>query len=91
MAIDVELLAYLQDAGQVVSVGGGVTFAAGAYQEMTDRVTSHLRRERTITLAQTRDLFATTRKYAQALLEHLDRTHVTERVGDMRVLHDSPP
>ncbi|MEX1253044.1 MAG: selenocysteine-specific translation elongation factor [Dehalococcoidia bacterium] len=83
-----ELLAYLEDAGRVVSVGDGVVFTAEAYREMVDRVTDHLRREGAITLGQTRDLFATTRKYAQALLEHLDERRVTRRVGDERVLRE---
>jgi selenocysteine-specific elongation factor len=86
--VDAELLAYLEDAGEVVSVGDGVVFAAEAYREMVERVTEHLRHEGTITLAQTRDMFATTRKYAQALLEHLDRAHLSRRVGDERVLRD---
>jgi len=81
-----ELLAYLEQAGSVVSVGDGVVFAAGAYREMVERVAEHLRREGTITLAQARDMFGTTRKYAQALLEYLDRERVTRRVGDERVL-----
>ncbi len=83
-----DVLAYLEDAGQVVSVGEGVVFAAGAYREMVERVTEHLRKEGTITLAQARDMFGTSRKYAQALLEHLDREHVTRRVGDERVLRE---
>ncbi len=86
--IDHDLLAYLSDAGLVVPVGDGVVFAGEAYREMVERVTEHLRREGTVTLAQVRDMFATTRKYAQALLEHLDAARVTRRVGDARVLRD---
>jgi selenocysteine-specific elongation factor len=56
-----------------------------------ERITAHLRKEGTITLAQTRDMFGTTRKYAQPLLEHLDRERITRRVGDERVLHDVSP
>jgi len=33
-----------------------------------------------------RDLLGTSRKYAQALLEHLDEEKITRRVGDERVL-----
>jgi selenocysteine-specific elongation factor len=53
---------------------------------MVNRVRAHIRGNGNITLAQTRDLFGTSRKYAQALLEHLDETGVTRRVGDERVL-----
>jgi selenocysteine-specific elongation factor len=81
-----ELLAYVEDAGRVVSAGDGVVFAADAYREMVDRITEHLRGDGSITLAQVRDMFGTTRKYAQALLEHLDAKKVTRRVGDKHVL-----
>jgi selenocysteine-specific elongation factor len=81
-----ELVAYLEEQGKVVDVGDGVVFAAGAYQEMVERIVEHLKRERTITLAQVRDMFGTSRKYAQALLEYLDLRRVTRRVGDERVL-----
>jgi selenocysteine-specific elongation factor len=81
-----ELLAYLVDAGRVVPVADGVVFAAEAYREMVDRVVAHLRSERSITLAQVRDMFGTSRKYAQALLDHLDSKRITRRVGDERVL-----
>lgn len=43
-----------------------------------------------ITVAEIRDLLGTTRKFAVPLCEHLDRTGVTRRVGDLRVLADSP-
>ncbi len=55
---------------------------------MVERVTEHLRREETITLAQVRDLFGASRKYAKALLEHLDGRRVTRRMGDTRVLRE---
>ena len=64
----------------------GVAFTSAAYQEMADRVVAHLREHETITLAEVRDMFGTSRKFAQALLEHLDGEHVTRRTGDTRVL-----
>ena len=85
-----DLLAYLEEEGKVVTVAEGVVFGAAAYQEMVERIVGHLREEGTITLAQVRDMFGTSRKYAQALLEHLDARRITRRVGDERVLR-SPP
>jgi selenocysteine-specific elongation factor len=84
--IDDDLLAYLEDQGRIVRCGDGVAFSAAAYREMESRIVAHLREHKTITLAQVRDMFATSRKYAQALLEHLDGRHVTRRSGDERVL-----
>jgi len=49
-------------------------------------VISHLRSRGTITMGETRDMFNASRKYAQALLEHLDERRITQRIGDERVL-----
>jgi selenocysteine-specific elongation factor len=43
-----------------------------------------LRQKGQISLAEVRDLFQTSRRYAQALLEHLDAIGVTVRDGDFR-------
>jgi selenocysteine-specific elongation factor len=83
---DPELLVYLEDEGRIVRVGDGIAFAREAYDEMTARIVEHLRALDTITLGQVRDMFATSRKYAQALLEHMDDQRITRRVGDERVL-----
>jgi selenocysteine-specific elongation factor len=81
-----EVLAHLEDEGRIVRTGDGVCFGASAYQEMTGRIVEHLKENHSVTLAQARDMFGTSRKYAQSLLEHLDAQHVTRRVGDERVL-----
>ena len=83
---DPALLAYLEEEGRIVRVGDNIAFALEAYEEMTSRIVAHLKAQGTITLAQVRDMFATSRKYAQALLEHLDEQRITRRVGDERVL-----
>jgi selenocysteine-specific elongation factor len=82
-----DLLNLLIEGRQVVKVGSDVVFAASAYDEMVTRVTSRIKAEGQITLAEVRDMFQTSRKYAQALLEHLDGEKITRRVGDARVLY----
>ena len=72
-----ELVAYLEEQGKIVDVGD-VVFAAGAYEEMVERIVEHLKPQRTITLAQVRDMFGTSRKYAQALLGTGDRGPVLQ-------------
>ena len=83
---DEELLAYLVERGQVVVLADGVVFSTAAYQEMVTRIVEYLRERGKMTLAEARDMFSTSRKYAQALLEHLDTQMVTQRVGEERVL-----
>jgi selenocysteine-specific elongation factor len=81
-----DVLDYLETRGEVVHVGSGIVFAAAAYEQMVARIRERLQSDGPLTLAEVRDMFGTSRRYAQALLEHLDARHVTRRVGDSRVL-----
>ncbi len=81
-----ELLNLLIKQRRVVKVSDSVVFAASTYDEMVRKIVAHIKSKGKITLAETRDMFNTSRKYAQALLEHLDQEKVTRRVGDERVL-----
>lgn len=84
--VGTEVLAALIEQGKLVKVSDTVLFSAEAYQTMIQAVVDHLKREGRITLAQVRDMFTTSRKYAQALLEHLDDKRITKRIGDERIL-----
>ena len=81
-----ELLGFLIDQGRVVRVNESVVFAASAYRELTDRIVAHLHENGSITVADVRTMFNTSRKYSLPLLEYLDQQRVTRRVGDERVL-----
>lgn len=83
---DAEILALLVDGGRVVRASDTVIFAASAYAEMTKGVMERIEASGPITVGDVRDMFGTSRKYALALLEHLDRQRVTRREGDARVL-----
>ena len=85
-AIGSELLAALIEQGKLVKVSADVAFLSETYREMTERIVQFLRDHGTITVAQVRDMFGASRKYALALMEHLDERKVTRRVGDERVL-----
>ncbi|MFQ5885836.1 MAG: selenocysteine-specific translation elongation factor [Anaerolineae bacterium] len=85
-ALGEEVLSALLKQGRVVQVSENTLFLASTYEVMVERVVEHLKKEGAITLAQVRDLFSTSRKYAQAFLEHLDAQGITRRVGDERVL-----
>jgi selenocysteine-specific elongation factor len=81
-----EVLGVLLARGDLVQVSPEVLFLRETYEEMVERIRAHIQQQGSITLAQVRDLFQTSRKYAQALLEYLDSVGVTRRVGDERVL-----
>ncbi|MBI3960564.1 MAG: selenocysteine-specific translation elongation factor [Chloroflexi bacterium] len=83
---DEELLESLVEQGILVLLPGGVYFRSEDFTAAIERISDFARQHGPITLAQTRDLFDTSRKYAQALLEEMDTRRITRRVGDERVL-----
>ncbi len=76
----------LLEQGVLVQVSAEVVFLAETYPTMVEAIKAHLRAKGKITVAEVRDQFSTSRKYALALMEHLDALGVTRRVGDERVL-----
>ena len=54
--------------------------------ELEARVVALCERDGSATISSVRDELGTSRKYAQALLEHLDGAKVTRRVGDAHTL-----
>ncbi len=83
---EVDLLNLLIERRQVVKTGD-VVFAAKAFDDMVAGITQYIKSHGKITLAETRDLFKTSRRYVQSLLEYLDEKKVTRRIGDDRVLY----
>jgi selenocysteine-specific elongation factor len=80
--LDQRSLAALRDAGRVVRVGPTLHFHAGALAEIERTVRSVIETEGQITLPRLRDELQTSRKFAQALLEHFDAARVTRRLAD---------
>ncbi len=85
-AIGVDVLAALLEQGELLKLSEEVLFLPQSFSAMVERIKAHLLQNGSITVAQVRDLFDTSRKYALALLEYLDAKGVTKRVGDERVL-----
>ncbi|MCL4272431.1 MAG: selenocysteine-specific translation elongation factor [Anaerolineales bacterium] len=81
-----EVVGALIELGELVSVSQDVIFRKKDYDEMTEKVRSAIEQQGQVTLAEVRDLLDTTRKYVQALLEHLDAIGITMRDGDSRKL-----
>jgi selenocysteine-specific elongation factor len=85
--LDAGDLAALRDAGRAVRVGRSMYAHPQALAEVRARVERVIDAEGSITLARLRDELQTSRKFAQALLEHLDAARVTKRLpDDSRVL-----
>ncbi len=81
-----EVFAALVESGELTAVSAEVVFRAKDYEAMVAKVKSALKQNGQVTLAEVRDLLDTTRKYVQALLEHLDALGMTVREGDVRRL-----
>jgi selenocysteine-specific elongation factor len=81
--VDAEDLAALRAAGRAVRVSRTLHYHPDVLAEVRRRVLELAdRHQGSVTLAQLRDELGTSRKFAQALLEHLDSEKVTIRRGD---------
>ena len=84
---DVQHLPALKDAGRAVRLGRNMWAHPQALEDVRERVTAIIEAEGGITLARLRDELGTSRKFAQAHLEHLDGERVTiRRPDDTRTL-----
>ncbi len=84
-----EILNALIESGQLIAVSSDVIFRKQDYDLMVDMIKQEIRQKDRITLSEVRDLFNTSRKYAQALLEHIDTLGITIRDGDFRKLRQN--
>jgi selenocysteine-specific elongation factor len=81
--LDPDDLAALRAAGRAVRVSKNLHYHPEALAEARRRILALAERSGgAVTLAQIRDELGTSRKFAQALLEHLDAEKVTVRRGD---------
>jgi selenocysteine-specific elongation factor len=72
----------------LIQVSSDVVFRKSDYEMMLRRIRAKLSDGGTMTVAEVRDLFGTSRKFALALMEHLDAIGITIREGDIRRLVD---
>jgi selenocysteine-specific elongation factor len=83
---DTEIISALVYQGTLIRLSDDVLLLGETYNEMLGRIVDHIKQTGKITVGQVRDMFNTSRKYALALMEHMDERKVTRRVGDERVL-----
>jgi selenocysteine-specific elongation factor len=80
------IMTALIDQGRLVRLAERVTYHAKAVESARRVIVEHIAKHGGITAAELRDKMGVTRKYAIALLEYLDNSQVTRRLGDKRVL-----
>jgi selenocysteine-specific elongation factor len=76
----------LRDRGDLVMVSSEVIFRRQDYELLLKRIRTMFETRERVTLAEVRDHLNTSRKFVQALLEHLDSLGITVREGDHRKL-----
>jgi len=72
--------------GDLVQITEDIVFDGKTYQFLKSEVIRHIEVNGSITVADFRDKYQTTRKYALAVLEHFDAINITKREGDFRRL-----
>jgi len=84
--VGADLFQYINERGDLIMLSEDVVFQREIYEELVKYVKHHLSQSKTITVSEFRDKFNTSRRYALAFLEYLDKKGVTVREGDFRKL-----
>jgi selenocysteine-specific elongation factor len=85
-----EDLTALRDTGRAVRVSRNLHYHADALADVRSRIVALAQRNGgSVSLAQVRDELGTSRKFAQALLEHFDSEKLTIRRGEVHMLRRS--
>ena len=79
-----DLLRALIDLRQIIRVSDGIAFPKANYEKLVTEIRQHIETHGEIDAKTLRDKFGTSRKYAIAVLDHLDALGITQRVGDVR-------
>lgn len=82
-------LEFLVNRGSVTRLKGDLYFHRDAISRLKEAVLDFIQTEGEMSTSQFKDLARISRKFAIPLLEHLDNTKVTIRVGDKRILRGS--
>jgi len=81
-----QALRFLIDKGEIVEITREIVVLREAAEQMQKTITEFLSEHRSATASQLRQKIGTTRRIIIPFLEYLDRTGVTRRIGDERVL-----
>ncbi|MCG8349260.1 MAG: selenocysteine-specific translation elongation factor [Chloroflexales bacterium] len=85
--LEPEVLAWALERNVLIKVSDDICFLPSAYATLLTWVQSTLDGDGNVSVAQFRDQFDSSRKYALAFLEHLDERKITRRSGDVRVAY----
>ncbi len=76
---------FLRDEGRLNTIGNQFVMTGALWKEITAFIEEKLETHGKLTVAEFRDRFGSSRKYALPVLENLDRLGMTRRDGDFRI------
>ena len=79
-----DLVRALLDLRHIIMVSDSIAFPKASYDRLDAEIRRQISEHGEIDAKTLRDEFGTSRKYAIAVLEHLDSLGITQRVGDVR-------
>jgi len=85
-----EIIDELEASGRLLRIGPDLAITPEMLERGHDLLRGAFLRDGPLTASQARDVLDTTRKYVLPLLAHMDRRGLTRRVGDLRIVHDTP-
>jgi len=80
-----QTLSFLLDEGRLKNVAGQFVIPGTIWREILTYIADRLNAQNQVTVAEFRDRFGSSRKFALPVLEYLDRLGITRREGDYRV------
>ncbi|MEW6410695.1 MAG: selenocysteine-specific translation elongation factor [Nitrospirota bacterium] len=80
-----DILKLLTRDGLIVRINDSLYFHVDVFNDVLNKLKEFFKQKKEITVAEFRDMINTSRKYAVPLIEYLDTTRVTLRVGDKRI------
>lgn len=90
-ATSAKALKFLIDQGEIVEISDEIVLLRHALEQMQTTVSEFISANGPATASQLREKLASSRRVIIPFLEYLDRTGVTQRIGDQRVLAQKSP
>ncbi|MGR3220534.1 MAG: selenocysteine-specific translation elongation factor [Candidatus Anammoxibacter sp.] len=80
------LLNYLVETGRAVEVSRKLYYHNSVIVQLKELISNHIKKNKSISASEFRDITNTSRKFVIPLLEYFDKVRFTKRTGDKRIL-----
>lgn len=83
------LLNHLTQTGDIIRINPTLYYAKEGYDDIMERIYTWFKDHESLDITDLKGLLGLSRKYLIALLEYMDNTHITVRVGNKRTLRQT--